>query len=231
MICQDTSHVGPAAQIVLYSYGAMCGSVTVWQQFRNDAISKINDVISRLQSFLTTVQDNEKAVLNKGGVLLSSDSILSIQSYNLNITNLITQIHTLLNILTKNFDTSNSKINQVVDVLTTYSYQNAIDSIAKSIKDKKPCVTNITVEFKKLFEAVQHGINQCTTEYVDDSGINNEISYWFEIYYDKISQLNGCLTSNSRQCVDIVSGFQLLIKLIFYIQIPLSSADYFESTG
>lgn len=151
MICQHASHVGPAAQIVLYTYGSISCSIHNVDLFMEDVNQKLQDIRYSYFSFQKLINDYYDQFVQNNGSILSTTLISVIQNYRKNIMSNITSLDDYVIYLSKKLDNVTKDFPSVVEDLSSQSYKKSMKAINQSIVDKKSCVANITSEFKVLF--------------------------------------------------------------------------------
>lgn len=193
VICDDTSHVGPAAQVVLYSYRAISCSISQLNYFLDDANQKITEIEYNYNHFIDHLNDNYTQFIKSSGNVLSSDTILQIQNHISDIRNKVSTVHEYFVKTEMLLGWSQQTFISTVDDVISASYKTSIKSLEKSIQDGKNCVTDIFSEVKYLFDLLYDRLLTCTSRLIEVNGIKTQFSYAFQVAIFKLMDLQSCL--------------------------------------
>lgn len=199
--CQsiNTTHIGPAAEIVLYTYQTISCSINRWTTFRDDSLRKINYVRFNYQSFQETLLSGYNKIIKKP---TTSANINAINNYLQNINASIAQLSASFDALNDSLKAADARFKKVIDTLVQSSYQSSINAISNSIQNKKTCVPNITREFEKLFQNVYSGLGQCTNQTIDTTVIESQLAYGYSAATSIFTPMFGCLSYVSQSYRD-----------------------------
>lgn len=205
----EKSHIGPVAWVVHNAYASISCSYKVWLSLLENAQGNIFDILSELDMRSKNLLGFYR-IFNQSSVGLSYNHQLIFKFYT-TTSNYISELKANLLNFNQTLNVIDIQIQSTIDRLINETYVTCIDAIQDSITKKKNCTTSIPVDQKKIFDAVNDGISQCSHKYIEFYLFNGFTSLGLRVPTNTLTELIACATgpftneNEPNKCIKSVS--------------------------